>query len=924
MATKIRPCLYIGLGGTGMNAILNTKKIFMDTYGEVPPMISFLGIDTDQAAYDKTLLLKNGEEVGLAPDEMLPIMVGDPRPLYEKNPDYLAWFPKGRNSRGLNSMRTGAGQLRSNGRFAFWCNHKSVLTAINERLVQIRRIEHVDNDTYAIMNGATPEIHMVFSLCGGTGCGTFLSMAYLIKKNITTAPQPKLIGYGVLPGVFLAMDELKMPNVRANAYGALRDLDYLMYGDLDRAPFDIVNLNDRWSTNVRPFDAFMLIDNKNNEGDTLTKIDQISQMLSLSLVAAAGEVSAANASTLDNIMKQVDSGDMDVAGKQAWASGLGVCEITVNSPALGNLYGLKAAQRIIDNLLSGKADATDIATNWINKMKIRENNNHDQVIDYMFPKIPRQSVPEVTQDDVAGVVDEWLNKVARQSDEIRSYPVKVEELSRRVTDDLNTFVKNHLNQSNGVKDTANILTAIMAQIEACDAEMHDELKTEQGRTSMLESSLEAAIKVLQGYKRSFFGKDRSQEYKDNVTNAARNLAVNLREKARREAAINFYSGLKETLGTYQKNVTDIANRLVTLHQQLETGIARQRQGIESGEQIFQIDLTKNFLDQVKVDEDDSLVSYFLQQSDISSIADMKENDLLKFFLGYTRNLNGSKAWSEKTIEDVMRAMPAAELDRMIDRAVRKSEPLLNFDYEHLGKFPQVEAQNFFYIGVYDKSKSVLTPDLMRRHLEAGDRPEFCNVGSKTSVILYRQLGTIPPCTLLELDAYKEHAARSKWDIHFDTIIANRMEREGWSLYPTEAASDALQLWIKGLIFNLIRNEKGRYQYQDFNESSRALQGFWIDLEHPKSGDRATAFSLFKQKMMNEDIHRAFVEELQKRIGKIGDDKYQETLQQVRDVDYYYDHVSQINLKRETLNNVGYEEIHKQINDEVDYVVRILE
>ena len=47
MAIKIKRCLYVGLGGTGMNALLHTKKMFVETYGEVPPMIGFLGIDTD-------------------------------------------------------------------------------------------------------------------------------------------------------------------------------------------------------------------------------------------------------------------------------------------------------------------------------------------------------------------------------------------------------------------------------------------------------------------------------------------------------------------------------------------------------------------------------------------------------------------------------------------------------------------------------------------------------------------------------------------------------------------------------------------------------------------------------------------------------------------------------------------------------------
>ncbi len=51
MATKLRRTLFIGLGGTGMNALLHTKKILYDTYGEIPPMLGFLGIDTDGGVY---------------------------------------------------------------------------------------------------------------------------------------------------------------------------------------------------------------------------------------------------------------------------------------------------------------------------------------------------------------------------------------------------------------------------------------------------------------------------------------------------------------------------------------------------------------------------------------------------------------------------------------------------------------------------------------------------------------------------------------------------------------------------------------------------------------------------------------------------------------------------------------------------------
>ena len=66
MATNIRRSLFIGIGGTGINAILNTKKMFLDTYGEVPPMVGFLGIDTDKGEFEKQrVMTRNGKRAML-------------------------------------------------------------------------------------------------------------------------------------------------------------------------------------------------------------------------------------------------------------------------------------------------------------------------------------------------------------------------------------------------------------------------------------------------------------------------------------------------------------------------------------------------------------------------------------------------------------------------------------------------------------------------------------------------------------------------------------------------------------------------------------------------------------------------------------------------------------------------------------------
>ena len=67
---KITRTLYVGLGGTGVMAILRAKQCFVDAYGEVPPMVAFLAIDTDKNIRDKFVTSRTGKQVKLSDNEI--------------------------------------------------------------------------------------------------------------------------------------------------------------------------------------------------------------------------------------------------------------------------------------------------------------------------------------------------------------------------------------------------------------------------------------------------------------------------------------------------------------------------------------------------------------------------------------------------------------------------------------------------------------------------------------------------------------------------------------------------------------------------------------------------------------------------------------------------------------------------------------
>ena len=79
---KLKKTLYIGLGGTGVWALLKVKKCFIDSYGEIPPMIGFLAIDTDTAAFSKEETSNSGATIRLNPSELLVCTVKNALPTY--------------------------------------------------------------------------------------------------------------------------------------------------------------------------------------------------------------------------------------------------------------------------------------------------------------------------------------------------------------------------------------------------------------------------------------------------------------------------------------------------------------------------------------------------------------------------------------------------------------------------------------------------------------------------------------------------------------------------------------------------------------------------------------------------------------------------------------------------------------------------
>jgi len=887
-----------------MSTLLHTKKVLYDTYGEVPPMVAFLGIDTDQGAYDKWLLASDGTQIRLDPSEQMKISVSNPRNIYNVNRDRFGWLPD-ENLGALTTLTRGAGQIRTNGRFALTCHYREVFGKVQSELNVIRSANIIDNGKYQLLGHET-EIQMVFSLCGGTGCGTFINMAYLLRK---AAPDCKLAGYAVLPDVFKAMSATAMTKVVPNAYGAIMDLDYLMGMGIGSQPVTIGYINDRddYGADGRPFDSIVFIDNKNNYDYAYTHVDQLTEMVSLALVTAVGELSSASASIVDNAAKIIDAGDMNIEDKKAWVAGMGISEILFKGDDIAKCYSIKAASIMIGMLLEYSGDASSKVNGWIDspEVHIRENNNHDDVIDFLYDKAPRYQFSTIDDyNNPQPEVDAYLESVKVDRRRIEG---NVSTLLDRVRKRLDDLADRIVNDIGGLGEAAAVLTGILNQINVFHGEMVKEKADEDQIIPVAKQALKSAIDDLKGESGGLFStKDKKQKKAAEVTEKGWQLARHEIESERRSAAINFFVGLQNTLNEYLAKIATATKNFRSVRGNLDLKIAgmQNRAGVTFA--AFQIDLASDVIGSIEVNRDELQIKAMSAMlpcpGHVLGAGGLTPTQLESAVLSYTDALSGTSNWREKSIENVLGGMSDKEFRGLMEKAINKSLPLFKYDYR--GYVPVAQPVDSYYIGVPDKNASRVTKDSFMSMLEDSSTTnvEVASIGATDRIVIYRQVGVVPAYAIGPLAGYEpEYAQCSRAvDCHFDKIMEDRMRREGFSLTPSRASDDDLvKVWVWGFVLGLLKNEEGRY-YIKTNDEEDALDDFW----HELAQYRDEAFEAFKRS--RDRYEQYLIGVIETEHQRRGQDAMKELVADVKA--NYWERYSQIGMTREQLKQREYSAI----------------
>lgn len=913
MATKIKRCLYVGLGGTGMNALLHTKRMFVETYGEVPPMIGFLGVDTDGDAYKKELPSKYGP-VSLAPNEQTPIQVEDAQAAYVTSKKHFSWVHPD-NVFALTSMTKGAGQIRTNGRFALTCNFETLTNKVRDAVSRITSASIKTNPKYDADFVGDVEVHMVFSMSGGTGAGTFINMAYVIRQALGKC---KLTGYAVLPDVFESMSQFGMERVKPNTYGSIIDLDYFMHlNGTEGFQFDYVKSTQEIKS--RPFSAFFFIDNKNKDGDSYSNVEQLCEMISLALVTSSGELSGAADSVTDNVEKSIMNGDGNVGNKRAWVSGMGACEILFRGQDMCEINALKNAQRIIQRMLNNCQDANIIVNNWIDspEVNIRENGGaaNDNVIDFILPKNPKYALEDIDDDQAAeGSAKSYIDSVARPKDE--EIQNKVVELKTRVFAELHKLIVKSINQECGVGLAKDVLEGLQSQVNIFLGEMNSEKDSLSDTQARLENAVKVACADLKDISGRFWKKKSTVEaLRQGVCDAAMALAINIREQKRRDGAITFFSSLLQAIADEQLKLHNIENKMKAVNTSLTNKISALQNNVNKKDATsFQIDLAKQAISTIAInDEEIQIVDYISKlpyEEKFYEIDTKPTEEIEKMLLDYTLTLPTAKKWAATTIDDVMKQMDKenpSELDRILRIALSKASPLLNISTRGEVGY---RVAHFTYVGI-PMDSTILKDNNRLENLAGGEKINYTRLGMNDRIIIYNQIGVVPAYFIGSLETYRQKYKNCNIFSHFDYNIYNKMLKENFSLEPVkEDGLRDIEMWVRGFIFGLLKNENGKY-YVKNKKTGRALLDYWVELA-PYRDDAFNAFiaDIFTLRPQFKEYITAW----QKDNG-------QEAIRQLRaDVKAHYrEKYSQLNMDNEELLSKGNEQVATLMDKELEFV-----
>lgn len=851
----IKKTAVIGLGGTGMNAVLNMKKKFLSTYGEIPPMMKFLVIDTT----DKDHLDIEGGEIKLEPGEFLKIEVKNPGSLMKTNREVKDWLP---NDVPKFALTNGAKQVRPLGRLAVFANANELGKKIDGLINSIKdfRIGRYSGEKFELVSDNTT-VNIVGSFSGGTGSGCFLDVAAITRKNLE--PTDKLIGYFLLPDIFVGKPATD--NVEANAYGALKELNYFFTKD---AKINYTLGGSQITLEEGLFQAVYLVNNMNRQGIMYSDLGDLQEFLGIGMFLQASSTGKGASDIIDNIEAQTLSNRW--YDKPTVYSSFGIGELVYPGDWYADLFAKEIALSVVWETFTGGdiSSISEITEDFINRIGIRED-TADQVIDSIlepgdFKKFPMP--PEFNKETVQtafGRRESHLNDIIR--DIRKTAKENLDKLIDMKVKALDDELDNRLSTPHGLEFSKSFLLTLLGRLTEFKnmmmAERENYAKQQEdlkGKYALAKSEAEKASKKLFGSKAAI--EHVLKGFKALVDKEA-SLVL---EIARREDAIEFFAFIIDEANKWNERLNAFSRYCSALTQELNQDI--QRKKLEKKE-------IKPFVHEIKpkeLKETDLSVepNDFLtwlrddKQLNVMKLAEMRIGEIKSVLLEYGNSQEKVKTIKEKSINDILKELSKEKKMEYVGLLDRMASPLWQYDQGLVAA--DKKTQNIYLFGVENPDDTVFDPEEIKTAIASAYDPAVVGTGDPKRVVCLKVEASVPAFVINDMPRYREkyNATNKPFSYH----IHKDWETGLPALFPGTEAEEARKYWSLGLAdpFNLI-SKNGQYYYLESKKRGKKLEDYKVKLAQ----GRAEAMKTFLDDVDLIDETRDSIEKITQKLGNEG-------------------------------------------------------
>lgn len=862
-AIEFRPTLVIGLGGTGHEVLVRLKARFTETFGsDIFKIVKLLAFDT--ADETKTITNNLGQPVSLTKETELVnighVPVSSLLHNLDIHPTIRAWLP---DNMPVRSITAGAQAVRPLGRLALFYHFNHEADVKNRLLGMIQELGNIKlrgtvGEGAVIARSRGINVFIVCSVCGGTGSGTFLDAAYLVKQLIEFSGIRQefcfVNGILVLPQAFA---NVASNEILANSYAALRELEYF-----SKEGHYFARYPDRTEVRIhnRPFNICYLVDAVNERGKLLTGLEELAPMITESIFIQIGsQVGRATESVFDNV-KSLTQMARDQMGEELPTafSSLGTASLVFPAHQIINMCAYRFGQEFVSEGLLRQPDA-------------EQAQGHARQFIGQSQLIPKQMIPELARDKRGQIAAVSLSKAwfedipdEQLAAEIKrilaqyenrklntehknALSVNVEKLQTQISDALRgEAVRLIDNPDYGPEYALLFLQALSRQLDGLVGGFADQRKRTNELLRKSQKERDALYQALADAVGSFFIGRHGR-----VVRARDEYLEKMEAQYQREfdiqrfnAAMTLLTNLKATVEEQIKEVKGLIDKLDQVHERFERSAREMMDTFDKAAFPLSTYITdeadaRQYYEQYRRTVDEEVVR-FLDSCSLSDQRDRQPGEIAKEVFEFVRETFAPiEEYEVEQIIEQKRRLRAPE--KRLEDLREDSLPFWNYDAARLQEGGSLESIRV--IGVEDSSHSIYTDKIRRRET-------LSSTHDPHQVIMFHTRHGLPIFALRQVGEY-----RRRYDEHRERQISPL------HLYPNlpwlQDVEAGKQKFALGQAFDLIF-KTGVWYY------CRPRDPMYDDIRLGQGLDTAVTQFLSDNQLLN-DVS-AMVEEEIRRIG----------------------------------------------------------